>query len=184
MKQPPAPAPITPPTITRRMSCWLYEGMLLFGVLFFAGYIFSIITQTRHALSHRHEHQLVLFLVLGFYFVWFWTRDKGQTLAMKTWHIRVIDKNGMPLTRARAALRYLLCWLWILPPLAILGLAPHWQDTKGLASLFSLSWVVFWALLARMLPERQFLHDILAGTRLIYQAPPPRAEKNRKWWQL
>ena len=35
-----------------------------------------------------------MFVVLGIYFVWFWSR--GQTLAMKTWHIRLVDAQGRP----------------------------------------------------------------------------------------
>ena len=37
------------PGLWRRMACWLYEGMLLFGVVFIASYLFSALTQTRHA---------------------------------------------------------------------------------------------------------------------------------------
>ncbi|MDM7457289.1 MAG: RDD family protein, partial [Tepidimonas sp.] len=85
------------PSLGRRMACWLYEGMLLFGVVFIAGYLFSALTQTRHVLDNRHLQQAFLFAVLGVYFTWFW--HKGQTLAMKTWHIRVVDRQGRPLTQ-------------------------------------------------------------------------------------
>ena len=98
------------------MACWLYEGMLLFGVVFIASYLFSSLSQTRHALDNRLMQQAFLFVVLGIYFAWFWS--KGQTLAMKTWHIRVVDLAGRPLTQRRALLRYVLSWLWFLPPLA------------------------------------------------------------------
>ncbi|MCD6666227.1 MAG: RDD family protein, partial [Hydrogenophaga sp.] len=37
------------PPLPRRMACWIYEGMLMFGVVFIAGYLFSTLTQTRHA---------------------------------------------------------------------------------------------------------------------------------------
>ena len=85
-------ATLPTPSLKRRMACWLYEGMLLFGVLFIADYLFSTLSQTRHALENRLPQQLFLFLVLGIYFVWFWSR--GQTLAMKTWHIRIVDRQG------------------------------------------------------------------------------------------
>ena len=86
------------PSLPRRMACWLYEGMLLFGVVFIAGYLFSALSQTRHALDNRPGLQAFLFLVLGIYFTWFWHR--GQTLAMKTWHIRVVDRQGLPLSQS------------------------------------------------------------------------------------
>lgn len=154
---------------------------MLFGVVFIAGYLFSALTQTRHALQNRHWHQMFLFAVLGLYFVWFWS--KGQTLAMKTWHIRVVDVHGRPLTQLRALWRYALSWLWFLPPLALLALTPEWEAHTTLAIAMVQLWVVFWALLSRLLPQRQFLHDILAGTRLIHQAAPPKYENTRKWWQ-
>jgi len=64
------------------MACWTYEGILLFGVVFLAGYLFGTLSQTRNAMDNRHPLQAFLFLIFGIYFAWFWS--KGQTLAMKT----------------------------------------------------------------------------------------------------
>lgn len=158
--------PLMAPSLRRRMACWLYEGMLMFGVVFIAGYLFSTLTQTRHALDNRHAQQAFLFVVFGIYFAWFWA--KGQTLAMKTWHIRVVDRSGHPLTQARALLRYLVAWLWLLPPLAVSGLAGL---PGGEMTVLLCGWIVIWALLSRFHPQRQFLHDAIAGTRLIHAAP-------------
>lgn len=148
------------------MACWLYEGMLLFGVVFIAGYLFGTLSQTRHALDNRHPLQAFLFVVFAIYFTWFWSR--GQTLAMKTWHIRLVDKYGRPVTQARAFARYVLSWLWFLPPLAALA-SLNLAGAEN--ALITLGWIAAWALLSRFHPERQFLHDALAGTRLVL-APP------------
>lgn len=169
---------LTAPSLPRRMACWLYEGMLLFGVVFIAGYLFSALTQTRHALDNRHMQQAFLFIVFGIYFVWFWS--KGQTLAMKTWHIRVVDRQGLALTQARALLRYGLSWLWWLPPLAAGGLLGL---PAGELTVITIGWVLVWTLLARLHPQRQFLHDALAGTRLVHHNPPE-VPKRRKLWDL
>ena len=150
------------------MACWLYEGMLLFAVLFVAAYLFSAMTQTRHALENRHAQQAFLFVVLGIYFTWFWA--KGQTLAMKTWNIRIVDRHGRQVTQLRALLRYCLSWLWFLPVLA--AVAPF-QVSGAEAAVLVIGWVVVWALLSRFHPERQFLHDALAGTRLATASPSP-----------
>jgi uncharacterized RDD family membrane protein YckC len=170
-----APDPLTPasdadaiappsfPKLARRMACWMYEGVLMFGVVFISSYLFSALTQTKHGLDNRHAHQFFLFVVFGIYFVWFWS--KGQTLAMKTWHIRVTDLQGRPVTQARALLRYLLSYLWLIPPLLIAA-AVGYQTTGQLAVLF-VGWIVFYALVSRLHAQRQFLHDALAGTRLI-----------------
>ena len=156
------------------MACWLYEGMLMFGVVFMAGYLFSTLTQTRHALDNRHMQQAFLFVVFGIYFTWFWA--KGQTPAMKTWHIRVVDAAGRPLTQARALARYVLSWLWLLPPLAIAGAT---GAGGAETSVLVLGWVVVWALLSRFHVQRQFLHDALAGTRLVHHETPDRPRKTK-----
>ncbi len=166
------------PPLPRRMACWLYEGVLMFGVVFLAGYLFSTLTQTRHALDNRHLQQAFLFVVFGVYFVWFWS--KGQTLAMKTWHIRVVDRDGHRLTQPRALVRYVLAWLWFLPPLAVGG---FFGLPGGEVAVIAIGWVFVWALLSRFHPQRQFVHDVLAGTRLVhYKAPEPPGR--RKLWHL
>ena len=157
---------LTAPSLRRRMACWIYEGLLLFGVLFISGYLFSTLTQSRHALDNRHGLQAFLFLVVGIYFTWF--GHKGQTLAMKTWHIRLVDTKGEALTQKRALLRYVLSWVWFIPPLA--AIAPFALTTGEISVLF-LGWVAVWALLSRFHPQQQFLHDAMAGTRLIQTEP-------------
>ena len=149
------------------MAAWLYEGVLMFGVVVPAGLVFSVATQMRHALAFREGLIAFLFLVLAGYFAWFWTRG-GQTLAMKTWHIRVVDRHGRRLTWGRALVRYVFCYIWLLPPLAAFG-----SRQVAVAPLLALvaGWVAFWAVLSRLHPQRQFWHDVLAGTRLVH-APP------------
>lgn len=152
------------PSLRRRMACWLYEGMLMFAVVFIAGWLFSTLGQMRHGLDARRPLlQAFLFVVFAIYFVWFWSR--GQTLAMKTWDIRVVDRQGHPVTQARALLRYVLCWAWFLPPLAVL--APFRLAGAEIAVLMT-GWILVWAILSRFHPERQFWHDALAGTRLVH----------------
>jgi uncharacterized RDD family membrane protein YckC len=155
------------PGLWRRMACWLYEGMLLFAVVFVAGWLFSTLGQMRDAMdSRRHLLQAFLFVVFGVYFTWFWA--KGQTLAMKTWNIRVVDRLGRPVSQRRALLRYLLCWIWFLPPLAIM--APF-KLSGGEWALLMAGWIAVWALLARFHPQQQFWHDAWAGTRLVSSRP-------------
>ena len=153
---------MTTPSLWRRMACWTYEGMLLFGVLFIAGYLCGTLTQTRNAMDNRHGLQAFLFLIFGIYFVWLWS--KGQTLAMKTWNIRLVDVQGRPVSQARALLRYLLSWIWLLPSLSLVWLLG--LPAAGLVALV-LGWVAIYATLSRFHPQRQFWHDALAGTRLI-----------------
>jgi len=154
------------PGLWRRMACWTYEGMLMFGVVFLAGYLFGTLSQTRNAMDNRNALQAFLFVIFGIYFVWFWA--KGQTLAMKTWHIRLVDRHGHAVSQARALGRYCLSWLWFLPPL--IAIAPfHLSGPES--AVIIIGWVVFWALLSRLQPQGQFWHDAWAGTRLVSSEP-------------
>jgi uncharacterized RDD family membrane protein YckC len=150
------------PGIWRRLACWLYEGMLLFGVVFISGYLFGTLSQTRNALDNRHALQAFIFVIFGIYFGWFWS--KGQTLAMKTWHIRVVDRMGQPISQVRAVLRYVLSWLWFVPPLLVTW-AFGLSAAEGLVLVPA--WVAIWAILSRFHGQQQFWHDAWAGTRLV-----------------
>jgi uncharacterized RDD family membrane protein YckC len=169
-------APATP-SLPRRMACWLYEGTLLFGVIFGTGFfVFGLIFAIGHLVpslagiqdrvNNRMALQLYVLLLLAAYFGWFWT--KGQTLAMKTWQIRVVNRQGARLTWGHALLRYMLSWLWLLPPLAV---GSHFRLPAGELTVIVIGWVLVWAILARFHPQKQFWHDAWAGTRLISAAP-------------
>ena len=83
-------------------------------------------------------HVLVMF---GAYFIYNW-RWSGQTLAMRTWRLRVVTANGRNLSWGRAVLRYALAW----PSVLCLGVG------------------VLWAFIDL---DNLFLHDRLAGTRVV-----------------
>ena len=119
----------------------VYESLLVFGVAFFAGLIFYALTGGGMSPRMRHGFQAYLFLVIGMYFVWFW-RHGGHTLAMKTWKLRVVSSDGSGIGLGRAMARYAYAWL-----------------SLGLGGIG-----VVYALFDR---ERQFLHDRLAGTKIV-----------------
>ena len=139
----------------------------MFGVVFVAGYLFGTLSQTRHAMDNRHALQAFLFVIFGIYFVWFWA--KGQTLAMKTWEIRIVDTRGLLLTQTRALLRYTLSWLWFLPPLLVSNFL---KVPAAESAVLAVCWVVVWAALAQLHPRKQFWHDAWAGTQLITWVAP------------
>jgi uncharacterized RDD family membrane protein YckC len=152
------------PSLARRLASFLYEGVLLFGICFAVGLIYGVATQQRNALQGRSGLDASLFVAIGLYFVICWARS-GQTLPMQTWHLRLVDRLGQPVPVWRALLRYLLAWIWFLPPLAAL----RWSEAHGKAAitLALIVWPLAYAALSLALPQRQFLHDLLAGTRLI-----------------
>jgi uncharacterized RDD family membrane protein YckC len=167
---------LSPPALLRRMACFIYEGVLLFGLVMAAGFVYGVATQQRHALIGSAGLKAFLFVVLGAYFVHFWSRT-GQTLALQTWELRLVTSDGHAVTKPRAVCRYLLSWFWFLPALAAVYLA----GLKGPAPTFTAlsAGVLAYAGLTWLHPQRLFLHDALCGTRLVrWQAP-----RQRKKWQ-
>ena len=159
------------PSLRRRLACFVYEGVLLFGVVMGAGLLYGVATRQGHALLGRAGLQALLFVVLATYFSWFWSHG-GQTLAMKTWRIRLVGADGGPVAPLRCLLRYLLAWAWFLPALLTLqfaGIADAWSAATVLAA-----GVAAYALLARLRADRQFWHDALCGTRLVDWHAPER----------
>lgn len=150
--------------LRRRMAAFIYEGVLLFGLLMVAGAIYSVSAGQVHALQGRTGMMATQFLALALYFIWFWTHG-GQTLAMKTWQVRLVMPDGSPLRLWPACLRFLLSWLWFMP--AWLGSwAAGWHQSKLLYGAM-LVWILIYTALTRLLPQQQFLHDVVCGTRVI-----------------
>jgi uncharacterized RDD family membrane protein YckC len=164
----PAQVSLRAPGLYRRLACFVYEGVLLFGVLMIAGFLYSSLTQQRHALQGQWGLRAFVFLVLAIYFAWFWSHG-GQTVAMKTWHVRLVDAQGRPVTQSRALLRYLLSWIWFLPALATVWLSGLHGGLPLTAIL--VAGVLGYALLALLHPQRQYWHDVVCGTRLIDTRP-------------
>ena len=129
------------PSIKRRLICMVYESLLLAGIAFFAGLLFLGATGASPGGWLRHAFQVYLFLVIGLYFVGSWRRG-GQTLAMKTWKLRLAGADGARITLRQATVRYVCAW-----PCLLLG---------GIGILY-----------APFDRERRFLHDRLAGTSIV-----------------
>ena len=158
------------PGLLRRLAAFTYEGVLLFGVLMIAGYLYATLTQQRHALQGQPGLRAFLFVVLATYFVWFWSHG-GQTVAMRAWHVRLVRQDGQPVDPLRAFVRYLASWVWFVPALALAWLT----ELHSAAQIFALmaAGAGVYALLALLHPQRQFWHDALCGTRLITWRPTP-----------
>ena len=156
------------PGLARRLAAFVYEGILLFGVLMVAGYLYSSLTQQRHALQGKAGLQAFLFVVLAIYFTWLWSHG-GQTVAMKAWHLRLVRADGQPVSQARALLRYLASWLWFVPAWA----TAHFAGLHGGGAMagLMLAGVGAYAALTRLRPDRQFWHDAVCGTRLVDWRP-------------
>ncbi len=157
--------------LARRYGSMAYEGVLLFGVCFISGYLFDTLTQSRHALMYRHARELWLFMVIGFYFVYLWSHG-GQTLPMKTWRIRLVTRQGGPVSPLLATIRYVLSWFFILIGA---GLA-KWFDLPPplMAAALAVS-IILPPMLMRLSADRQYPVDLILGTRLVNVGPPSTA---------
>lgn len=154
------------PSLVRRMACFVYEGLLLFGLSLVPGALgalFVALTGKAHPLQGDTALRVFTFVLFGIYFTWFWSK-RGQTLPMQTWHLRLLTRDGRPLSQPRAFARYLLAMLWFAPAV-LLALVNGWQGwtTLGAVGLG----VAGYALLALLHPQRQFWHDELCGTMLV-----------------
>lgn len=160
------------PSLLRRMTCFVYESTLLFGVALIpavVGTLFFAQTGQRHPLQSETALRAFALVVYGVYFIGFWSA-RGQTLAMQTWRIRVVDAAGQGLSQGRALARYIACCVaWFAPATLLawwLGLSP-WQSLGAVAL-----GIVGYALLTLLAPGRQFWHDIACRTRLV-EVPGP-----------
>jgi uncharacterized RDD family membrane protein YckC len=130
------------PGVARRLASALYDLLLTVALVLIATFPWlAVFGDSTHG-WRRHALQVWVLVVVGAYFVWFWTRS-GQTLPMKTWRIRLVRADtGGPVGVWQGAHRFLI---------AVLGTL-----AAGLG--------FWWAFIDR---DRQFLHDRLSGTALV-----------------
>ena len=171
---PPGAEPLRAPPLFRRMACFVYEATLLFGLSLIPGALgafFIAQTGQHHPLQSPEALRVYALVLYGIYFVGFWSR-RGQTLAMQTWRIRLVDGAGGRVTQGRALLRYVACCIaWFAPA----SLAAHFGQWAPWPSLGAVPLgIAGWALLSFAAPGRQFWHDLACGTRLVDARGEPR----------
>ena len=131
----------------RRLSSLLYEALVILALMLFLFLLpIAVFSGVSHLIPAPGLLWFYLFLLLGVYFVWCWVKA-GQTLAMKAWRLTLVDaQSARPLRPLQAVVRYGMGWLC-------------WPT--GLALLWSF-----------LDPDGQFLHDRIAGTRILYVPKP------------
>jgi uncharacterized RDD family membrane protein YckC len=157
------------PHFWRRISCTLYEQLVLLGVVALTFLAPNLALGILFGLSLPSWLTfLYLYCVLGLYFVWYWTKT-GQTLAMQTWRIRMIGVGGLTLTRKQAIWRYVFGSLWILPCIVLQWLfqLQKWQIIELLFVVSLFLWPLTIYLDRRNTLARQSLPDRFAGTRVV-----------------
>ncbi|MGD9945409.1 MAG: RDD family protein [Burkholderiaceae bacterium] len=161
MTAPPSRLPSADPW--RRLMGGVYEAVILFGVLWFADYAFSALTQFRgHPGALRTAFQWFTLAVLAVYFVGFWSSGR-RSLPMKTMSLLLVSHDGGAVSPGRALLRFAAATLLLVGALAA-GRYLH-------GSLYALLLLPYaWTFVDR---ERRALYDLIAGTRLVHAPVAP-----------
>jgi uncharacterized RDD family membrane protein YckC len=130
------------PTLFKLTACFVYDALVVIALSFLLGWLFIVTLGDATQGIKRYALQMFLWLTIGLYFVWCWSRS-GQTLAMHTWRLKLVKaSSSAPLNIQTAAIRYLLATISLL----LLGLG------------------FFWALFDR---DRCYLHDRLLKANII-----------------
>ena len=129
------------PGLGRRFAAIGYDAVLLVAVLFVATVVLLPFTGGAAIRPNHGLYTAYLAAVSFGYFGWFWTHG-GQTLGMRSWHLRLVGagKNG----------------------------ASWWQAlVRFVGACFS--WLVFGVGFLCMLvdPKRLTWHDRISGTKIV-----------------
>jgi len=125
------------PSLARRLAAMVYEAFLIFAVAFFAAWVFFFVSGGRDATSGALRHELQAFIFVVYAAYFLWCWLRGG----QTLAMKAWRIRVVEITPVRALIRFFLAVL-LVP--TIVG--------------------IVWALFDR---EGQFLHDRLAGTRLV-----------------
>lgn len=167
-----AAAPGASAGLARRLASLVYEALIVAAIVLVAGFaLMPLMSPSAMAdaapvvpgAGGRIGGFLALVAVLGAYFAWCWTGGR-RTLPMKTWRLRVVDAAGAPLVPARAIARYAAAWIG--PAIAVVAYSATHAHYAWLALAIGYAWAI-------VDPDRQFLHDRLAGTRIVRDPPAP-----------
>lgn len=169
-------SPTVLPSIFRRFAACLYEFVLLFGIYFIAGIAVQILFTMMGQTAPSWVLQLTIFVAFAYYFVMSWTRA-GQTLAQRTWHLKVTQADGVQkLTTKQALLRYVFSYFGILPALMILYTQMHGSNSpsKDDMMVVYIQAIIFLTLnclallgTSLMNPERRTIHELISSSRTI-----------------
>jgi uncharacterized RDD family membrane protein YckC len=168
-----------------RLAASVYECVLLFGIYFISAYLYLALTRTQFPIPAAQAAMFSAYIavVIGGYFVFFWVKS-GQTLAMKTWEVRLANADGSGVSLARALVRYLLGWALLVTLAAFITKGLMLASNPQAAHIVALTYPLVLALLliacvayAMFDREHQFAHDRLLGTRLFFA--PGKAKKQK-----
>ena len=156
--------------LSRRIGALTYEALLVIAMAFGVG--FALLPLVSPVGSGAHElvvpplfaRALMACALVGggaLYYGWCWSRGR-RTLPQKTWRLRLVALDGGAVSWQRALLRYAAAWIG--PAMALAGYAALHTTGHARNALAFMLVNYAWALVDR---DGQFLHDRIAGTRIV-----------------
>jgi uncharacterized RDD family membrane protein YckC len=160
----------------RRYAALGYEGLLLAAIVLLVGFL--TLPALRHAGGARPAlvvpppparalSACVVFAAAGLYFTWSWTGGR-RTLPMKTWRLAIVRTDGGAVDAKTAVARYVAAWIG--PAASLLAYTVLQPANLGAHAAWLVALGYLWPIVD---PDRQFLHDRIAGTRIVTAAPDP-----------
>lgn len=130
------------PSLFKLAACFMYDFLVVTAIGLMAAALFiGLAGDATHGIK-RYALQLFLWLIVGAYFVWCWHKT-GQTLAMQTWRLKVVNQHNQLLCMPILFKRYILATI----SLMLLGLG------------------FLWVILDR---DKLYLHDRLLKSKIVY----------------
>ncbi len=166
----PPDAPLLEAPLARRLAALAYELLLYAALILVVGFLtLPLLPPAAPGASGLRLPDLParvasFALVVGAgaaYYVGSWTGGR-RTLPMKTWHLRLVRAGGEEVDLRTAFIRYLAAWVG--PALALAAYVALRPWGLGAHATWLVALNVLWAFVD---PERRFLHDRLAGTRVV-----------------
>jgi uncharacterized RDD family membrane protein YckC len=162
-------------SLARRFAALVYEATLYSALVLVVGFLTLPLPPSDPSgtaglripsLPARVLSFALVFAAGALYYGWSWTAGR-RTLPMKTWGLRITRTNGTAPAVRTALVRYLAAWIG--PALALLAYVALRSSGLGAHALWLVALNYLWAFVD---PDRRFLHDRIAGTRIVDDRPP------------
>lgn len=156
-----------PASLARRLAALSYEALIYAALILLAGFLTIPLVPAGASgpqVPDLPAKVLSFALVFGLgalYYGWSWTGGR-RTLPMKTWRMRLVRADGTALDGRTALLRYFAAWIG--PALALLAYVALRNTRLGVYAVGLIALPYAWAIVD---PDRRFLHDRIAGTRIV-----------------
>jgi uncharacterized RDD family membrane protein YckC len=115
-------------SLLRRLAALVYDSLLLAGIVFVFTLLVVLARGARVVAPQTWWFEACLLAIAMLFYVGFWSHG-GQTLGMRAWRIRVLSRDGGPVSARQAIVRFFAAWLAALPA----GLGYWWSlwDAEG-----------------------------------------------------